>query len=297
MKNKILILLVLSLALPVFAGCDGGDDPNVSETHAGDSQSESVMESVTNEETEMTMPTLEFGPLLGSIDFSNLAQSTDGQAYAEAIYDRFLASVDQNPEQVLHDGESGNYFRALTSDAEEKRHNILLKMTTPDQKKWTYCLVSTKDDFALLAQDAKKKKAYAVGLIDGQVVDQFAYMDEADFTLLSDMIREQGYETVLNQIRDEFFYQLFELTENENNGYKLGFTGKTHNMWEEDHTLKPVMDREYTMSEIQLVNAEDISEVFTTMESTYDIPDEYLKTLLEAYEENENAGREAEQPQ
>jgi hypothetical protein len=294
MKKKLLFLLVLCLVLPTCAGCDREDDPNVGQDPSSDSYTEVTEETDTEEESTDTVPELDFGPLLENLDFSDLAQSTFGQEYADALNERFLNSVNQNPEQVLHDGEAGNYFRVLTSEAGEKRHNIMLEITNTDQKKWVYFLISTEDDFAVVAKDSKKKKTYAVGFADGDIVDQLNYIDETDRELLSSMISEYGYDAVLNQVRNEFFGRLSKLTEDGGEGYKLGFTGKTHNMWGEDNTLNPIEDRDYTMSEIQLVNAEDISEVYTSMEATYDIPNDHLDTIIGSKDEKGNAGREVQ---
>jgi hypothetical protein len=294
MKKKLLFLLVLCLVLPTGAGCDREDDPNVGQDPSSDSYTEVTEETDTEEESTDTVPELDFGPLLENLDFSDLAQSTFGQEYADALNERFLNSVNQNPEQVLHDGEAGNYFRVLTSEAGEKRHNIMLEITNTDQKKWVYFLISTEDDFAVVAKDSKKKKTYAVGFADGDIVDQLNYIDETDRELLSSMISEYGYDAVLNQVRNEFFGRLSKLTEDGGEGYKLGFTGKTHNMWGEDNTLNPIEDRDYTMSEIQLVNAEDISEVYTSMEATYDIPNDHLDTIIGSKDEKGNAGREVQ---
>ncbi len=293
MKQKILILLALCLALPVCAGCDGDDDPGVGHESSSDSHTEETTEAVTEADSAEAVPELDIGLLTETLDFADLAQSTVGKDYVAAVYDSFLASVAQNPEQVLHDGESGNYFRVLMSDAKEKRHNVMLEITNAEQKKWTYLLISTEDDFTLVVQDTKKKKTFTVGFTDGGFVDQLHYTDKSDSELLTKMIAERGYESVLNQVRDEFFGRLSKLTVGSDEGYKLGFTGKIHNMWSEDKTLNPAEARDYTMSEIQLVNAEDISKVFTAMEATYDIPNDYPDTLLGSDENKDDMEKEA----
>ncbi len=292
MKSRILILLALCLALPVCTGCDRPDDPSISEDSSADSRSEAVTETNSEEDLTEAIPELVYGPLLENLDFGKLAQSMVGQEYVATLNERFTTSVNLHPEQVLHDGEAGNYFRVLMSHAGEKRHNVMLEITNTEQKKWTYFLVSTEDDFAMVARDAKKKKTFVAGFTDGDIVDELNYIDEADKELLMGMISEKGYDAVLNQVRDEFFGCLSKLTEDGEGGYKLGFTGKTLNMWGEDKTLNPIEDRDYTMSEIQLVNAEDISEVYTTMEATYDIPNDHLDTMIGSKEEKGIVGRE-----
>ena len=294
MKKNVLILLALCLALPTCAGCDREDDPIVSAESTLESSSDVEAATETTEESNEEVPELNLGPLLDNLDFGDLAQSTAGQEYVDAMNERFAASVEQNPEQVLYDGEAGNYFRFLMSDVGEKRHNVMLEISNAEQKKWSYYLISTGDDFAVIAKDFRKKKAFAVGFADGGLVDQLGFIDETDKALLSDMIADQGYDAVLNQVRDEFFGRLSKLTEGCDRGYTLGFTGKTHNTWGEDNTLNPVEDRDYTMSEIQLVNVEDISDVFTAMEATYDIPDDQMDILMGNKEEKASVGREAE---
>lgn len=294
MRHKILILLSLCLTLPACAGCDAEEKPDVSHELSSDSYVEETTEMVTEEEITDTLPALDFGLLPQTLDFAELAQSTVGRDYVHAVYDRFLASVAHDPEQVLHDGESGNYFRMLMSDAKGKRHNVVLEITHTEPQKWAYLLVSTENDFALIVRDAKKKSMYSVGFVDEGFVDQLGYTDESDVSFLTEMIEEQGYVTVLNRVRDEFFGQLSKMTEGNDAGYKLGFTGKIHNMWSEDKSMNPPEERDYTMSAIQLVNAEDISEVFTSMDTTYDITNDYLDILLGASEEHEDVGREAD---
>ncbi|MBR5615253.1 MAG: hypothetical protein IKW66_00380 [Clostridia bacterium] len=280
MKNKLLILLALCLALSACAGCDGSDDPAQESSSSTEIPSETATESTAEEDTTEALPDVQFGPLLGVLDFGDLAKGTEGQEYVNAMYDRFLASVERNPEQVLHDGEAGNYFRVLTSAAEDKRHPVMLEISHTDQKKWNSYLISTENDFVLIVQDAKKKSTFTVGLTEGGVEDQTEFMDEEDRALLDKMITENGYEATLNQVRDEFFCRLFKWTEVENDGVRLGFTGKTHNVWGEEHTMNPPQERDYTISEIQFVNAEDIGEVFITMTLTYDIPNDISDLIL-----------------
>lgn len=292
MKYRILILLALCLALPGFAGCDGGGGPDAGQESSSDSRVEETAEASTEADTSEEGPKLPLGLLPNTLDFAALSQSTVGKEYVATVYESFLASVANHPDQVLHDGESGNYFRALMTDAGEKRHNVALEIIHTEQKKWTWLLVSTEKDFALVAVDGKKEQLFIAGFTEGTVVDQLEYMEKADRDLLTGMIAEQGYETVLNHVRDEFFGQLSMLTEGCDGGYKLGFTGKTHNMWSDDKTLNPAVERDYTVSEIQLVNTEDISEVFTAMEATYDVPQDYIRTLLSTEDEKNNGGRE-----
>ena len=218
--------------------------------------------------------------MLEQLDFTDLLTSTEGQECIDAMYEKFLNSVAEKPGQISYSGESGNFLRVLTSEVGEKRHNVMLEINNVDNDRWSYVLISTKDDFAVVARDSKKHNDYIVGFMDGKVVDQAGYLNKSARSTINSMIMTKGYDATMNQVRDEFFGQLLVLRVSEDEDYALSFSSKIHNLRNEDRDLNPVDDRDYTIEKIQVISAFDAEEIYTTMDATYDIPDNYLGTKL-----------------
>lgn len=275
-KKGILLALVLALTLSAFAACDGPDE---TETGAGTGSPDATIGDVTGTVDGGIGADFNFGPMLDQIDFVDLLTSTEGQECTDAMYEKFLNAVTEAPGQMLYAGEPGNYFRYLTSAVGEKRHNVMLEIKNVDDNRWSYVLVSTKDDFAVVARDSKKHNDYIVGFMDGKVVDQAGYLDQTARAMINGMIMANGYEATMNQVRDEFFGQLLFLRTSEDGDCVLSYLGKVHNVRNEDRDLNPVEERDYIMTEIQVLN-KFTGEIYTTMDATYDIPDNYLGTQL-----------------
>ena len=276
-KKGILSALVLALTLSAFAACDGPDE---TETGAGTGSPDATIGDVTGTVDGGIGADFDFGPMLDQLDFTNLLTSTEGQELVDSWHNKFLDDAANSPEMTIFNGESGNFFRYLTSAVGEKRHNIMLEIKNVDNDRWSYVLVSTNDDFAVVARDSKKHNEYIVGFMDGKVVDQAGYLTSTDRTMINDMIMDEGYDATMNQVRDEFFGQLLVMsTIIDDNDCNLGNTGKILNMWHEDGYLNPVEERDYIIKQIQVMNAHT-GEIYTTMDATYDIPDNYLSTKL-----------------
>lgn len=276
-KKGILSALALALTLSAFAACDGPDE---TETGAGTGSPDATIGDVTGTVDGGIGADFDFGPMLDQIDFADLLTSTEGQEEIDYAYNKFLDDVTNNPEMPVFNGETGNFFRSLTSAVGEKRHNIMLEIKNVDNDRWSYVLVSTKDDFAVVARDSKKHNEYIVGFMDGEVVDQAGYLTSTDRTMINDMIMSDGYEATMNQVRDEFFGKLLLISSTPDDSYLLGFTGHAENVRHEDGYLNPVEERDYIIEQIQVKNPYNTAEIYTTMDATYDIPDNYLGTKL-----------------
>lgn len=275
-KKGILSALVLALTLSAFAACDGPDE---TETGAGTGSPDATIGDVTGTVDGGIGADFDFGPMLDQIDFADLLTSTEGQEKIDSVYNIFLDDVANNPEMPVFNGESVNFIRSLTSAVGEKRHNVMLEIKNVDNNRWSYVLVSTKDDFAVVARDSKKHNEYIVGFMDGEVVDQAGYLTSTDRTMINDMIMAEGYDATVNQVRDEFFGQLFVIRSTPDENYILGFTGHTDNVRHEDGYYNPVEERDYIIEQIQVMSSHS-DEIYTTMDATYDIPDNYLGTKL-----------------
>lgn len=273
-KKGILSALVLALTLSAFAACDGPDE---TETGAGTGSPDATIGDVTGTVDGGIGADFDFGPMLDQIDFADLLTSTEGQEKIDSVYNIFLDDVANNPEMPVFNGESVNFIRSLTSAVGEKRHNVMLEIKNVDNNRWSYVLVSTKDDFAVVARDSKKHNEYIVGFMDGEVVDQAGYLTSTDRTMINDMIMAEGYDATVNQVRDEFFGQLFVIRSTPDENYILGFTGHTDNVRHEDGYYNPVEERDYIIEQIQVMSSHS-DEIYTTMDATYDIPDNYLGT-------------------
>lgn len=275
-KKGILSALALALTLSAFAACDGPDE---TEMGAETGSPDATIGDMTGTVDGGIGADFDFGPLLDQLDFTDLLTSTEGQECIDAMYEKFLNSVAEKPGQISYSGETGNFLRVLTSEVGEKRHNVMFEIKNVDNGRWSYVLVSTKDDFAVVARDSKKHNDYIVGFMDGKVVDQAGYLDQTARAMINGMIMAEGYNATMNQVRDEFFGQLLALRTSGNEDYMLPILGKIHNVRNEDRDLNPVEERDYIMEQIQVINAYN-GEIYTTMDVTYDIPDNYLGTKL-----------------
>ena len=300
-KKGVPVALAIALTLPLLTACDEFGNPThghkppketTDVTETGDF-SDSTIEEVTGDENAESDADFDLGPMLDQIDFVDLLTSTEGQECTDAMYERFLNSVADEPGQLRYSGEIGNYLRVLTSEVGEKRHNVMLEIKNVDNNRWSYVLVSTKDDFAVVARDSKKHNDYIVGFMDGKVVDQAGYLNQTARAMINGMIMAEGYEATMNQVRDEFFGQLLALRTSGNEDYMLPILGKIHNVRNEDRDLNPVEERDYIIEQIQVVSAFDAEEIYTTMDATYDIPDNYLGTQLGNQNNGGHGGREA----
>ena len=300
-KKGVPVALALALTMPLLTACDEFGKPThghkppketTDVTETGDF-SDSTIEEVTGGENAESDADFDLGPMLDQIDFVDLLTSTEGHDFIDYAYNMFLESAKSNPEMIYYDGEPGNYFRVLTSAVGEKRHNIMLEIKNVDNNRWSYVLVSTKDDFAVVARDSKKHNDYIVGFMDGKVVDQMGYLNQTARVMINGMIMAEGYDATMNQVRDEFFGQLLNLYCAQDEDYKLSFLGDVHNVRNEDRDLNPVEERDYIMTEIQVFN-KFTGESYTTMDATYDIPDNYLGTQLGNQNNGGHGGREAD---
>lgn len=300
-KKGVPVALAIALTLPLLTACDEFGKPThghkppketTDVTETGDF-SDSTIEEVTGGENVDSDADFDFGPLLDQLDFADLLTSTEGQECIDAMYEKFLNSVAEKPGQISYSGETGNFIRVLTSEVGEKRHNVMFEIKNVDNNRWSYVVVSTKDDFAVVARDSKKHNDYIIGFMDGKVVDQMGYLNQSARALINGMIMAEGYEATMNQARDEFFGQLLVLRVSEDEDYILGFSSKIHNLRNEDRDLNPVEERDYTIEKIQVINAYN-GEIYTTMDATYDIPDNYLGTQIGNQNNGGHGGREAD---
>lgn len=300
-KKGVPVALALALTVPVLTACDEIDGPGQGSkppkettgiTETGDF-SDATIEEITGHDNVETGADFNFGPMLENIDFADLLTSTEGQEFADTIYDKFLNAVAEAPGQILYAGEPGNYFRYLTSAVGEKRHNVMFEITNAENSRWSYVLVSTKDDFAVVARDSKKHNDYIVGFMDGKIVDQLGYLDSNTRSLLNGMVMSEGYDATMNQVRDEFFGKLTALYGLNDEDYALSLLGEVCNLWNEDRDLKPVEERDYIIEQIQVINAYN-GDIYTTMTATYDISDNYLGTELGNQNNGGHGGREAD---
>ena len=273
----LLLTFALFLSLTCFSGCRKPDDP-FEESGSGSYESEAP-ETDTETVASEVGADFGFGPMLEEIRFTELLTVTEGQRAIAESYDLFLTSVRDYPDRVMHEGEPVNYFRYLTNAVEDKRHNLLLEIPGADQK-WSYLLVSTEDDFAMVAQDAKKRNRYVVGFWNGEFIDQAGRLDPATQASVEEKLQTEGYDRIMNQVRNEFLGQIYILSCQENEDYVLSWYGKTLNIWADDKSMNPVDKRDYVMSEIYVCDTQT-GDVRTSIKVTYDIPETYLEDLLE----------------
>ena len=302
MKNKfrqkrLLTMLALTLALPTLSACDVSNDFVVTDTHQ-DSAYETVeddsqtaeafpdtVEVFTGTTESESSPDLYFGPMLEHMDFTGLLTSTEGQDRIESWYEKFLNNVKNNPNAPIFNQETVNYFRFLTSASGEKRHNVMFVVKRFEDGKeitnrWSYLLISTKDDFAVVAWDNQEQADYIVGFKDGEFVDEIGYLTQTDRDLINKSLEAGGYDATLNQVRDEFIGQLLLLQTAQDDRYILSHTGHIENLIHEDGYYNTVEKRDYIIESFQVQDAFVHHKVYSIINAVYDIPDDYLGTVL-----------------
>lgn len=272
-KKGILSALVLALTLSAFAACDGPD-----ETETGTGSPDATIGEGNGSGNGENDADFDFGPLLGQIDFTDLLFSTEGQEKVDIIYEKYLNAVETQP-GPLYSGCYSNYVRSIMSDSGSKRRNIMLEITNAENDRWSYVLISTTDDFAVVARDLKEREDYIVGFMDDRVVDEAGYLSSTDRAAINDMLMAEGYDATMNQVRDEFFGQLLLLSTLEGEDYVLAINGGMKNVYNDYGFRNAPEDFIY---EIQFISISDwdTGEVVTRMNATYDIPDNYLGTKL-----------------
>jgi hypothetical protein len=178
----------------------------------------------------------------------------------------------------MHEEEPVNYFRYLTTAAGEARHNVLFEIPGEDSR-WSYMLISTEEDLAIVVRDEKKRNDYAVGFMNGEFVDQTGHIEVETLVAVTSALEADGYGETLNRVRDELMGRLYVLSCTEDEEFALSWYGKTLNIWDDEKALNPVDERDYVMSEI-FVRETASGEVRKSIRLTYDIPEEYLDGLL-----------------
>ena len=273
-KKGILSALVLALTLSAFAACDGPD-----ETETGTGSPDATIGEGNGSGNGENDADFDFGPLLGQIDFTDLLFSTEGQEKVDEFYNRYLDSVEKNPNAGYHPGTRSQYVRSIMSDSGSKRRNIMFEITNAENDRWSYVLISTTDDFAVVARDSKEREDYIVGFMDDHVVDEAGYLSSTDRAAINDMLMSEGYDATMNQVRDEFFGQLLLLSTLEDEDYGLTIGGNTKNVYNDYGFMNAPEDFIY---EIQYIKVKEHAERkdITVMTPTYDIPDNYLGTKL-----------------
>ena len=274
-KKGILSALALALTLSAFVACDGPDE---TETGAGTGSPDATIGEGNGSGNGENDADFDFGPLLGQIDFTDLLFSTEGQEKVDFFYDKYLNAVETQP-GPFYSGDGSNYVRSIMSDSGSKRRNIMLEITNAENDRWSYVLISTTDDFAVVARDSKEREDYIVGFMDDRVVDEAGYLSSTDRAAINDMLMSEGYDATMNQVRDEFFGQLLLLSTLEDEEAHLGIAGNMKNVYNDYGFRNAPEDFIY---EIQFISISDwdTGEVVTRMDATYDIPDNYLGTKL-----------------
>lgn len=275
-KKGILSALVLALTLSAFVACDGPDE---TETGAGTGSPDATIGEGNGSGNGENVADFDFGPLLGQIDFTDLLFSTEGQEKVDEFYNRYLDGIEKNPNAGYHPGTRSQYVRSIMSDSGSKRRNIMLEITNAENDRWSYVLISTTDDFAVVARDSKEREDYIVGFMDDRVVDEAGYLSSTDRAAINDMLMSEGYDATMNQVRDEFFGQLLLLSTLEDEDYVFGIGGNTKNVYNDYGFRNAPEDFIY---EIQYIHVGEIKtrKDIVTMTPTYDIPDNYLGTKL-----------------
>ena len=155
----------------------------------------------------------------------------------------------------------------------------MLEITNAENDRWSYVLISTTDDFAVVARDSKEREDYIVGFMDDHVVDEAGYLSSTDRTAINDMLMAEGYDTTMNQVRDEFFGQLLLLSTLEGEDYVLGIGGNMKNVYNDYGFMNAPEDFIYEIQYIKVKERAERKDI-TVMTPTYDIPDNYLGTKL-----------------
>lgn len=274
-KKGILSALVLALTLSAFAACDGPDE---TETGAGTGSPDATIGEGNGSGNGENDADFDFGPLLGQIDFTDLLFSTEGQEEVDLIYEKYLNAVETQPGPG-YSGYDSNFVRSIMSDSGSKRRNIMFEITNAENDRWSYVLISTTDDFAVVARDSKEHEDYIVGFMDDRVVDEAGYLSSTDRAAINDMLMAEGYDATMNQVRDEFFGQIYILSGLQDEEAHLGISGNMKNVYNDYGFRNAPEDFIY---EIQFISISDwdTGEVVTRMNATYDIPDNYLGTKL-----------------
>lgn len=273
-KKGILSALVLALTLSAFAACDGPD-----ETETGTGSPDATIGEGNGSGNGENDADFDFGPLLGQIDFTDLLFSTEGQEKVDEFYNRYLDGIEKNPNAGYHPGTRSQYVRSIMSDSGSKRRNIMLEITNAENDRWSYVLISTTDDFAVVARDSKEREDYIVGFMDDRVVDEAGYLSSTDRAAINDMLMAEGYDATMNQVRDEFFGQLLLLSTLEGENYVLAINGGMKNVYNDYGFRNAPEDFIYEIQFISILDW-DTGEDVTRMDATYDIPDNYLGTKL-----------------
>ena len=272
-KKGILSALALALTLSAFAACDGPD-----ETETGTGSPDATIGEGNGSGNGENDADFDFGPLLGQIDFTDLLFSTEGQEKVDTIYEKYLNAVETQP-GPLYPGGPVNNVRSIMSDSGSKRRNIMFEITNAENDRWSYVLISTTDDFAVVARDSKEREDYIVGFMDDHVVDEAGYLSSTDRTAINDMLMAEGYDTTMNQVRDEFFGQLLLLSTLEGEDYVLGIGGNMKNVYNDYGFMNAPEDFIYEIQYIKVKERAERKDI-TVMTPTYDIPDNYLGTKL-----------------
>lgn len=273
-KKGILSALALALTLSAFVACDGPD-----ETETGTGSPDATIGEGNGSGNGENDADFDFGPLLGQIDFTDLLFSTEGQEKVDEFYNRYLDGIEKNPNAGYHPGTRSQYVRSIMSDSGSKRRNIMLEITNAENDRWSYVLISTTDDFAVVARDSKEREDYIVGFMDDHVVDEAGYLSSTDRAAINDMLMSEGYDATMNQVRDEFFGQIYILSGLQDEEAHLGIAGNMKNVYN-DYGFRNAPEE--FIYEIQFISISDwdTGEVVTRMNATYDIPDNYLGTKL-----------------
>jgi hypothetical protein len=270
------LILLLILLLLLVTGCDEPAD-TTEPTDSAEPLSETVDTDTEHETPEVGVELL-FGPVLDSIELSELLTDTEGRNSLLEGYGKFLDSVKDHPDRIMHEEEPVNYFRYLTTAAGEARHNVLFEIPGEDSR-WSYMLISTEEDLAIVVRDEKKRNDYAVGFMNGEFVDQTGHIEVETLVAVTSALEADGYGETLNRVRDELMGRLYVLSCTEDEEFALSWYGKTLNIWDDEKALNPVDERDYVMSEI-FVRETASGEVRKSIRLTYDIPEEYLDGLL-----------------
>lgn len=274
-KKGILSALALALTLSAFVACDGPDE---TETGAGTGSPDATIGEGNGSGNGENDADFDFGPMLDQIDFVDLLTSTEGQEKVDVVYEKYLNALETQP-GPMYSGAYSNYVRSIMSDSGSKRRNIMLEITNAENDRWSYVLISTTDDFAVVARDSKEREDYIVGFMDDRVVDEAGYLSSTDRAAINDMLMSEGYDATMNQVRDEFFGQIYILAGLRDEDYLLGIGGNMKNVYNDYGFMNAPEDFIY---EIQYINVGErkTRKDLVMMTPTYDIQDNYLGTKL-----------------
>ena len=229
--KMVAILLAVIMLVGILASCDKSDNPTLPQDDQVDDREEAPEENVKDEDfiegvdfnvekykilevenfTSEPYPTPYIETLLSLINFEKMLEKPTSTKVLMSDYDK-IVNADISSYVDLIDGGEMNPFLCLAlddlSNPSKKRSNFAISCDSVD---WTFRVVSTDYNFALIAIDSDGN-VFLTGFVNGKFENDLGFIDQESVALIKKVAEKYSYNYIVNAVRREAMAEMYDRT-------------------------------------------------------------------------------------